>query len=101
MASSERPTRNTAPVAAEMRRLIEERIRRVRRRAGQGRMTRHDRRVIRRAVLEHNLRAWSFRQWWNSLSAWTQIYVGAGVVCAVELLVIWAIYPYLLEAVAA
>lgn len=40
-------------------------------------------------------------QWWDGLNWWHQIMLGACLLCALELAVIWAVRPYLLQAVSA
>jgi hypothetical protein len=58
--------------------------------------SRTDRAKTRLWTLEFNV-----RRWWNGLNWWHQIMVAAALLCVFELLVIWAVRPYLLEAVAA
>lgn len=40
------------------------------------------------------------RAWWYQRDAWTQCLIAAGLLCVLELAVIWAVRPYLLQAVA-
>lgn len=40
------------------------------------------------------------RYWWNTRGWWTQIMIAAALLCVFELLVIWAVRPHLLQAVA-
>lgn len=40
------------------------------------------------------------RAWWYRLDAWSQCLIAACLLCVLELAVIWAVRPYLLQAVA-
>ena len=44
-------------------------------------------------------RAYHWLGWWYRRTAWQQIFIAAGLLCALELLVAWRMYPYLLAAV--
>lgn len=45
--------------------------------------------------------AYNVRAWWYRRGAWGQVFIAAGLLCTLELLVAWRMYPYLLSAVTA
>lgn len=47
------------------------------------------------------VRAYNVRSWWYRRTAWQQIFIAAGLLCMLELLVAWRMYPFLLSAVTA
>jgi hypothetical protein len=82
-------------------------------------MTSHDRRAIRRYTFFTNLyqlrdrsvvmaymhatvrrmQGRHIRRWWNGKGPWFHIFALAGLVCAFELALMWAVYPWLLDRV--
>lgn len=43
--------------------------------------------------------AYGIKAWWYRRGAWGQIFIAAGLLCALEILIAWRTFPYLLAAV--